>query len=110
MNRPNDVPAQAPDILLDTYRYLRGGMAVMVVMLGAAVLGERLTASCWQTSISAYYFTSAHSVFVAALCALGTLLIVYTGSTDTEDTLLNLAGILAFIVAMVPTSRPALCG
>jgi hypothetical protein len=33
-------------------------------------------------------------------------LIVYKGSTDTEDVLLNLAGGLAFIVAFVPTKRP----
>ena len=99
------------DITLDTYRYLRGGMAVMIVMLGAAVIGERLTATCWQTSISAYYFTTTHSIFIAALCALGVQFIVYKGSSDTEDVLLTLAGILAFIVAMVPTTRPVLlCG
>jgi hypothetical protein len=86
-------------------------MAVMIVMLAAAVIGERLTATCWQTSISAYYFTTAHSIFIAALCALGVQFIVYKGSSDTEDVLLTLAGILAFIVAMVPTTRPVLfCG
>jgi len=99
------------DVTLDTYRYLRGGMAVMIVLLGAAVIGERLMATCWQTSISAYYFTTAHSIFIAALCALGVLFIAYKGSCDTEDVLLTLAGILAFIVAMVPTTRPGLqCG
>ena len=83
----------------------------MIVMLAAAVIGERLTATCWQTSISAYYFTTAHSIFIAALCALGVQFIVYKGSSDTEDVLLTLAGILAFIVAMVPTTRPVLfCG
>jgi hypothetical protein len=99
------------DTALETYRYLRGGMPAMLVMLGAALLLERVHATCWQTSISAYYFTSAHGVFIGALCAIGTLLIVYKGSSDTEDVLLNLAGILAFVVAFVPTSRPVLfCG
>ena len=108
---PGDTTTHTRDITLDTYRYLRGGMAVMIVMLGAAVIGERLTATCWQTSISAYYFTTAHSIFIAALCALGVQFIVYKGSSDTEDVLLTLAGILAFIVAMVPTTRPVLlCG
>jgi hypothetical protein len=108
---PSDVATHTRDITLDTYRYLRGGMVIMIVMLGAAVIGERLTATCWQTSISAYYFTTAHSVFIAALCALGVLFIVYKGSSDTEDVLLTLAGMLAFIVAMVPTTRPVLsCG
>jgi hypothetical protein len=107
---PGDTTTHTRDITLDTYRYLRGGMAVMIVMLGAAVIGERLTATCWQTSISAYYFTTAHSIFIAALCALGVQFIVYKGSSDTEDVLLTLAGMLAFIVAMVPTTRPVLCG
>jgi hypothetical protein len=111
MKMPGDTTSHTRDITLDTYRYLRGGMAVMIVMLGAAVIGERLTATCWQTSISAYYFTTAHSTFIAALCALGVQFIVYKGSSDTEDVLLTFAGILAFIVAMVPTTRPVLlCG
>jgi hypothetical protein len=99
------------DTALDTYRYLRGGIPVMLVLLAAALILERAGATCWQTSISAYYFTSAHGVFIGAICAIGTLLIVYKGSRDTEDILLNLAGILAFVVALVPTSRPVLlCG
>jgi hypothetical protein len=99
------------DTALDTYRYLRGGIPVMLVLLAAALIIERAAATCWQTSISAYYFTSAHGVFIGAICGIGTLLIVYKGSRDTEDILLNLAGILAFVVAFAPTSRPVLlCG
>lgn len=99
------------DSVLDTYRYLRGGIPVMLVMLGTALVVERAGATCWQTSISAYYFTAAHAVFIGTICAVGTLLVVYRGSSDTEDVLLNLAGILAFVVAFVPTSRPVmLCG
>jgi hypothetical protein len=98
------------DIALDTYRYLRGGIPVMLVMLGAALIIERAGATCWQTSISAYYYTSAHAVFIGTICAVGTLLIVYRGLKPTEDVLLNLAGILAFVVAFVPTTRPVLCG
>lgn len=99
------------DTALETYRYLRGGIPVMLVLLAAALIIERAGATCWQTSISAYYFTSAHAVFIGAICAIGTLLIVYKGSRDTEDILLNLAGILAFVVAFAPTSRPVLlCG
>jgi hypothetical protein len=94
-----------------TYRYLRAGMGVLVLMLGIAVVGERLTATCWQSSISAYYFTAAHGIFIAALCGLGIQFIVYKGNSDSEDVLLNLAGVLAFVVAMVPTARPMLlCG
>jgi hypothetical protein len=94
------------DTSLDTYRYLRGGIPVMLVMLGAALIIERVRASDWLGSISAYYFTGAHAVFIGSICAMGTLLIVYKGLKPTEDVLLNLAGILAFVVAFVPTSRP----
>jgi hypothetical protein len=99
------------DVALDTYRYLRGGIPVMLVMLASALIIERARASCWQTSISAYYFTGVHAVFIGSICAIGTLLVVYKGSNDTEDVLLNLAGMLAFVVAFVPTTRPVLlCG
>ena len=102
----------ADDRVLDTYRFLRGGLVVMVVMLFASLIVVAITTDgCWQTSISAYYYTAAHSVFVASLCAMGILLITYRGSNDTEDILLDLAGVLAFVVAMVPTARPAnICG
>jgi len=96
--------------VLNTYRHLRLAMIVLVVVLGAAVLLQRRDAGCWQTSVSAYYFTSVHGVFIAALCAIGACLIVYKGSSDTEDAVLNLSGFLAFIVAMVPTTRETICG
>ncbi|MUL64693.1 hypothetical protein BOO86_09495 [Mycobacterium sp. CBMA 234] len=99
------------DVALDTYRYLRSGMVVMTVLLGAGLLVERAHATCWQTSISAYYFTTAHAIFIGALFAIGALLIVYQGASDTENTLLNLAGVLTFVIAVVPTTRPVLnCG
>jgi hypothetical protein len=92
---------------LDTHRYLRGGMVVLIVTLGAAVLGQRLASTCWQTSISAYYHTAAHNVFIAAICGIGVLMIVYHGSSNTENVLLTVAGLLAFVVAMVPINRRA---
>ncbi len=99
------------DLTLDTYRYLRGGMVVMVVLLAAGIIGSAIDSGCWQGSISAYYYTTAHSVFIASLCAIGVQMIVYRGSSDTEDALLNLAGILAFIVAFVPTEiSEHICG
>jgi hypothetical protein len=75
-------------------------------------LGERsvddakLTVAELQESISAYYFTPTHSIFVGGLVAIGVALIAVKGSTDLEDALLNVAGVLAPIVAFVPTSPP----
>ncbi|OBK79505.1 hypothetical protein [Mycobacterium sp. 1274761.0] len=97
---------ESPRTGRDTYRYLRAGMAVVIVMLFAAIAIDSLPTDCWQNSISAYYYTAARNVFVATLCCLGILLIVYKGSKDTEDVLLNLAGTLAFIVAFVPIPLP----
>jgi hypothetical protein len=86
-------------------------MVVIMVMLAVAVIIERLPATCWQSAISAYYYTSAHSIVIAALLALGALFIVYKGSTDTEDALLTLAGVCTLVAAMVPQGRPSpLCG
>ena len=85
-------------------------MVVVIVMLFAAIFIDSLPTDCWQGSISAYYYTAAHNVFVATLCCLGIMLIVYKGSNDTEDVLLNLAGTLAFFVAFVPITLPEVAG
>jgi hypothetical protein len=94
-----------------TYRYLRIGIVGAVVLLGASVLLERhkVAADCWQTSISAYYYTPARAVFVGALIAIGLSLIVIKGSTGWEDVFLNVAGMLAPVVALVPIGNPGTC-
>lgn len=102
----DETPEPLPQTGRNTYRYLRGGMVVIIVMLAAAVLLDSVPADCWQDSISAYYYTAAGNVFVATICCLGVLMIVYKGSNDSEDVLLNLAGTLAFFVAFVPIKRP----
>lgn len=90
-----------------SYRYLRLSIVVVVLALLASVLLERSHVDCWQGSISAYFYTPVQSVFVSTLVVIGVSLIAIKGSTDWEDMLLNLAGVLAPIVAFVPTSAPA---
>lgn len=98
-------------VTLTIYRDLRVGMVVITLMLFVAIVIEQFSATCWQFALSAYYYTSAHSIMIAALLALGTMLIVYKGSNDTEDVFLTLAGVSALMIAMVPQDRPAmLCG
>ncbi|MGZ4584782.1 MAG: hypothetical protein ACXVYI_10565 [Mycobacterium sp.] len=110
MNQPSGSQSPTP-ITLAIYRDLRVGMVVILLMLAAAIVIEQLWATCWQIALSAYYYTSAHSILIAALLALGTLFIVYRGSSDTEDVLLTLAGVSALMIAMVPQGRPdKLCG
>lgn len=82
-------------------------MAVLAVMLGISVLIERWGSPCFLGSISAYYYTPVHSVFVGALIAIGVTLVALKGRDDLEDILFNLAGALAPVVALVPTARPS---
>jgi hypothetical protein len=96
-----------------TYRYLRIGMIALLLMLIFSVGYQAWSTTggrCWLGSISAYYFTPARTVFVGSLCALGACLIAYKGHTPEEDVLLDFSGLLAFVVAMVPTTPDSLCG
>jgi hypothetical protein len=94
-----------------TYRYLRLSMVVLVVMLLASVVRERLAegTECFETSISAYVHTPVQGVFVASLVALGVCMIVIKGSDDLEDVVLNVGGCLAVVVGLVPTRDLATC-
>lgn len=91
---------------LRTYRYLRIGMLGAVVLLGASVGREGADQPCWETSISAYWYTPAKPVLVGVLLAIGFAMIVIKGRTVYEDTALNFAGMFAPIVALVPTGPP----
>jgi len=84
--------ADSPDqIVVKTTRYLGLGLLGLVVGLGASVLYEQAQThpSCWQESISAYYYTPVQSFFVAALVSIGIGMIVLKGNTEWEDVLLN---------------------
>jgi hypothetical protein len=112
VNQPSD-PAGGGEspvpIALAVYRNLRVGLAVTAVMLGVAIIIQSARTDCWQAAISEYFYTSAHSIFIAALLGLATLFFVYRGSSDTEDALLTLAGIAAMTAALVPQGRPEVC-
>ena len=94
-----------------TYRYLRLAMVTLLFLLGSSVLIEQAhtATGCFQTSISAYYYTPAQAVFVGTLVAIGVCMIVLKGSTEWEDVLLNLGGMLAPVVALVPTPDRGTC-
>jgi hypothetical protein len=92
-----------------TYRYLRISMVGAVVLLGVSILIERWGLACWQTSVSAYYYTPVRAIFVGVLMAIGLCLIVIKGSTAWEDATLNAAGMLAPVVAVVPTTDVGQC-
>ncbi len=95
-------PLDQATLTLRSWEYLRLAVFGLVVLLGVAVLKESLSSHCLQNSISAYYYTSAGSVFVGAIVAIGTCLIAVQGSTVRENVLLDVAGMLALVVAFVP--------
>lgn len=93
-----------------TYRYLRLSLVGLVLLLLTCVWIERLTGAAANRhlgSISAYYYTPVRSVFVGALIAIGISIVAIVGRRGFEDTALNLAGMLAPVVAFVPTPRGA---
>jgi hypothetical protein len=106
---PGPRPAVAA---VKTYRYLRLAMVAMVLGLAVAVLHEvlRVEDDCWQTSLSGYYYTPVQNLFVGALVAIGVCLVSLKGNTDSEDVLLNFAGLCAPFVALVPIHDPSPCG
>jgi hypothetical protein len=92
-----------------TYRYLRIAMVGAVVLLAASIGIERSKVDCWQTSISAYYYTPVRAIFVGTLIAVALALIAYKGRGTWEDLSLNLAGMLAPVVAVAPTTDVGRC-
>ncbi|MCU1588557.1 MAG: uncharacterized protein JWN31_2050 [Frankiales bacterium] len=92
-----------------TYRYLRIAMIALVIGLGVSVGYEvaHVAGSCLKSSISSYYHSPVRGFFVSALVAIGVCLVCLQGSTPLEDALLNLAGMLAPVVALVPTPYEA---
>lgn len=94
----------------ETYQYLRLAMVAALAALAVSLLLEyRQTGWCAQTSISAYYFTEVQAVFVGTLLVLGVALVVICGRLLVEDAFLNLAGLLAPIVAFAPTTEFNYC-
>jgi hypothetical protein len=90
---------------VQTYRYLRVSLAALVLLLFVAVGSEWWATgrTCLQSSISGYYYTPAQLIFVGVLLTVGVCLVVLKGNTPGEDLLLNLAGMCAPVVALVPS-------
>jgi hypothetical protein len=88
-----------------TYLYLRVALVALALFLATSLLIELAFGETpWLGSISAYYYTPVRSVFVGTLTAMGVCLIAIKGrDRPPEDLMLNLAGMCAPVVAMVPT-------
>lgn len=104
-----------------TYKMLRLGLAVLAFVFPPLLwLGGKISAGIpLAGSMSAYYHVSTpppdlgepgqgvmRNEFVGILFAVGVLLFAYQGYSRLEDIALNLAGILAFGVALFPMKWP----
>lgn len=101
-------PTVDPQLLI-TYRYVRMSLVAVLTMLAAAVFFQWFFADNHLPSISDYYWTPVHAVFIGALLALGVGMVILKPDSELEDIFLNIAGVLAPVVAFVPTPAPGTC-
>jgi hypothetical protein len=99
--------ARQRDTLAKSYRYLRLAMVGLLVCLAAAVVIQSVHQGHLLGSVSAYYYTPAQAIFVGGLIGLGACMIALQGTTTVQDVALNLGGVFAAMVAIVPTARDA---
>lgn len=97
-----------------TYRALRMGVVAAALLLMISLVGEIIrTGGLQLTSISASFYSPVRNIFVGVLVATGMALIAIMGREKSEDGALNLAGMLAPTVGLLPTtvgpSAPGAC-
>ncbi len=95
-------PLDPDDMFKHTYRFLRLSLAMMALAILVSMVIERMRAPGWEGAISAYYYTASRPIFTGALIAIGGFLIAIKGRTVIEDVSLNLAGMMALLVPLVP--------
>ncbi|HVM89473.1 MAG TPA: hypothetical protein VMT76_14900 [Puia sp.] len=88
---------------LRTFIGLTGVLLPVAVVLGCYIFGAGNYS--WQPSISHFYYSKMHIVFVCTLCVLGGFLINYRGKAVNpwENRVSNIAGFCAFAIASFPT-------
>jgi hypothetical protein len=107
----NQTPAGTEDEII-SYQKLRTFIGITGILLPVlTVLGCYLFGAgnySWQHSISHYYYSRMHIIFVGTLCVLGGFMITYKGKRKKNDTpwesrVSNIAGFCAFGIASFPT-------
>jgi hypothetical protein len=96
--------------VFSTYASIRYGMAAIAAAFPLVLaIGGWIKSGSLQTSMSAYYWATTASEyppmriwFVGILFVVGAFLYLYKGFTPLENYALNVAGVCAFGVALVP--------
>lgn len=107
------MPSRSQSAII-TYRALRMGVVAAALMLMVSLVLEIIrTGGLQLTSISASFYSPVRNVFVGVLVATGMALAAIMGREKGEDSALNLAGMLAPTIGMLPTtvgpSAPGAC-
>jgi hypothetical protein len=102
-------PPSPDQIVLLTYRFLRLGILAAVVTLTVSLVAEIMRTDCLRNSISAYFYSPSRTIFTGSLMAVGLCLIAIQGDDDWDEASLNLAGMLAPMIAVLPTSVSTKC-
>jgi hypothetical protein len=106
MSSNSNQPNVSPDEALISYQQLRmfigllGLCLSLLLFLTTFLLNDQ---SPFKVSISHYYYSFGHIIFVGTLCIMGGLFGTYKGKRKYENLVSNLCGILAVLVAVFPT-------
>jgi hypothetical protein len=100
-----------------TYRRIRSAIGVLGICLPVMLLILPLFPffeTTIQNSISHYYYTNLRELFTGVLCAVGLFLIRYQGHKNpiiwkNDSLLTNIAGCMAFGIALFPTDPDECC-
>ena len=111
MNKDPLVPPPVGDDVY-TFRRIRKAIGVLGVLLPITLYLFSVIPffeTYLQPSISDYYYTHLRELFTGVLCAVGLFLIRYKGHSNSnffkdDSKLTNIAGFMAFGVALMPTS------
>jgi len=98
-------PPDRRNVWMKSYQYLRTAMVALLVGLAVAVFLQGWHQGFHLASVSAYYYTPAQAIFVGVLIGVGACMIALQGADLAEEVFLNLGGMFAAVVAIIPTSR-----
>ncbi|WP_124639693.1 hypothetical protein [Amniculibacterium aquaticum] len=79
---------------------LLGFLLTFLLILTTFILGD---SKVFKISISHYYYSFGHIIFVGSLCIMGGLFLTYRGKDRWENRVSNLSGAFAIGVAAFPT-------